>query len=195
MIGLLFFGTFFIILAGTYYYTRSIISSKKRISLVFGVPIATYCVIFSREIFLPIFTPVYCYINKNDVIDMHISPTNWEKMKHRARSINQVDSNNSIFASLAPPGDISIQNLNYHLFFTSEDLPNFVLYRHDENTLFGKDVYLYYDIEIGIPIISKTVYRSKYTDIMGLRKRLSCDNNIFYDLDDYLNKNYLSILK
>lgn len=195
MIGLLFFGTFFIILAGTYYHTRSITSLKKRICLVLCVPITTYCIIFSRELFLPILTPVYCYINKNDVIDIHTLPSNWEEIKLRGREATQVDSNKSIFTHFYPSKDMLIKNIKYHLFFESEEYPKLVLYRYDENTLFGKEIYLYYDMEVNLPIISKTVYRTQYTDIMGHHKELSCNNHVFHDLDNYLNNNYLSIAK
>lgn len=197
MVGLLFLILFLSVIAGTYYYTRHILSIKKRIAWLVSVPLLTFYGLFFKECTTKLFTPLYCLVNSNTKIKEHISPEDWKKKSSkiidvRLQNLGEFDFLTSNLDKSKYIEDINIDGINYNLLFFNKNMTNLAIYISNNHKLFGKDIYLYYDIDINKPIISLEEYVSEYRGMSGSNNVSSCNDNVLSDLRNYFIENYLN---
>lgn len=184
-------------IAGIYYNTRHISSIKKRIALAIGMPLLFCYILFFKSWTTTIFTPLYCLVHSNTKIKEHITYEDWKKMQHKEIDINLFSqSEYSVFEPQALTysykKNIKINNIDYEAFLFNQNIQNLLIYTSNNNNLFGKYIYLYYDINIDKPIISIADYVSEYRGISGNNNVWHCNDNALSDLRNYFMENYLN---
>lgn len=197
MVGLLFLILFSSVIAGTYYYTRHMSSIKKRMALVIGIPLLLCYMLFFKPLTAKIVTPLYCLVHSNTQIKEYISPEQWKKESSRTidvrlKNLGEFDFLTSNLDKSKYIEDINIDGINYNLLFFNKNMTNLAIYISNNHKLFGKDIYLYYDIDINKPIISLEEYVSEYRGMSGSNNVSSCNDDVLSDLRKYFIENYLN---